>query len=509
MRLLDFGLARPVEESSRVTQEGTVIGTPAYMAPEQAQGEAVDTRADLFSLGCVLYRLAVGRSAFSRKTILATLHAVLNHDPPPPHETVPAVPRPLSDLVMRLLAKDPAGRPASARETAGALAALESTPAATAGPAPLASPSPAAPTVAANRPSRRFVAAGLVVLLLVGLGTWLALRGRVPPGDAPRADNQPAGGPTGPPAQPPGQDPRKVVTGFQLYYGKDPALLARLTARMRKGSVAVIDARMLPRDGLADLVRKAEKAGTRLLAYLSVGELEDSAQEPFREFLQTYLAAHPGEAEPFRTLESMTLRRNEKFKSVQVDVLAGAWRARVLAEVDRLYATGVHGLFLDTVDTADLYIGNKDWPLSRRCRSVEAMLSLVRAIKARDRGKFVVQNRGLNLIGPTVFVGDDTGKEIPGLDFARGHPDNPDGILWENAFASQDEWSRVKERELREIRQTGRAAVLTLGYREVLKEPAGFFHKSAEAGFVAAWATSSNRLHEELTEGPPVTTGSP
>src|SRR5262249_7808032 len=61
VKILDFGLARPVEESSRLTRLGAVVGTPLYMAPEQARCARIDGRADLFSLGCVLYLLCTGR----------------------------------------------------------------------------------------------------------------------------------------------------------------------------------------------------------------------------------------------------------------------------------------------------------------------------------------------------------------------------------------------------------------------------------------------------------------
>ena len=62
VKLLDFGLARAVDGGDQLTQPGAMLGTPSYMAPEQARGDAVDTRADLFSLGCVMYQMAAGRS---------------------------------------------------------------------------------------------------------------------------------------------------------------------------------------------------------------------------------------------------------------------------------------------------------------------------------------------------------------------------------------------------------------------------------------------------------------
>jgi class 3 adenylate cyclase/predicted ATPase len=97
------------------------------MAPEQAEGEPLDGRADLFSLGCVLYEMATGRPPFEGKTTLAVLYAVVSHTPLPAVQLNPTVSAPLSDLLARLLAKKPAGRPASAEAVAEELQAVTST----------------------------------------------------------------------------------------------------------------------------------------------------------------------------------------------------------------------------------------------------------------------------------------------------------------------------------------------------------------------------------------------
>ena len=127
VKILDFGLARPTADA-KVTQEGAIIGTPAFMAPEQAGGGRVDARSDLFSLGCVLYRAATGDDPFVGSDAVAVLLAVASREPRPPREVNPAVPPALSALVMRLLAKDPVGRPASAREVVERLAKAEADP---------------------------------------------------------------------------------------------------------------------------------------------------------------------------------------------------------------------------------------------------------------------------------------------------------------------------------------------------------------------------------------------
>jgi hypothetical protein len=121
VKLLDFGLARAVAGTPQLTQQGMVVGTPSYMSPEQAGGQPVDARSDLFSLGTVLYRMAAGEEPFDRGDMIATLVAVVTEPARPPREVDPAVSPALSDLILRLLAKDPARRPAAAAEVAHAL----------------------------------------------------------------------------------------------------------------------------------------------------------------------------------------------------------------------------------------------------------------------------------------------------------------------------------------------------------------------------------------------------
>jgi serine/threonine protein kinase len=124
-KLLDFGLARFADDPGNLTQSGAIVGTPAYMAPEQARGGVVGTRADLFALGCVLYQMAVGRPPFQGPDTIALLVAVATEQPAVPSAPNPAVPRALSDLILGLLAKLPEERPPSARAVAEALRALE------------------------------------------------------------------------------------------------------------------------------------------------------------------------------------------------------------------------------------------------------------------------------------------------------------------------------------------------------------------------------------------------
>jgi len=125
IKILDFGLARDLAEESRLTQKGALVGTPTYLSPEQAQGLPVDHRSDLFSLGVVLYRLTTGQLPFRGDSTMAVLLALATQQAQPVREINPALPAGLAELIMQLLAKDPAQRPASAREVADRLGVLE------------------------------------------------------------------------------------------------------------------------------------------------------------------------------------------------------------------------------------------------------------------------------------------------------------------------------------------------------------------------------------------------
>src|SRR5262249_53753364 len=99
VKILDFGLACAAERDDRLTQSGTVLGTPAYMAPEQASGAAVDRRCDLFSLGCILYQMTTGQRPFRGATMMAVLYCLANERPIPPCQLNAEVPPLLSDVI--------------------------------------------------------------------------------------------------------------------------------------------------------------------------------------------------------------------------------------------------------------------------------------------------------------------------------------------------------------------------------------------------------------------------
>src|SRR5437763_12265105 len=110
-------MGRELRQDAGMTSAGQVLGTPMYMAPEQAKGEPVDGRADLYSLGCVLFHMLAGRPPFDARhpDTMALLHAVVSGEAPRVQEAAPDLPAPVAELIQQLLSRDPAARPASAR----------------------------------------------------------------------------------------------------------------------------------------------------------------------------------------------------------------------------------------------------------------------------------------------------------------------------------------------------------------------------------------------------------
>src|ERR1700731_784154 len=191
VKLLDFGLAKLTEktvdseavtatmtaEDAPLTEEGSIIGTVAYMSPEQAEGGKVDARSDIFSFGSVLYEMVTGRRPFEGATRISTLSAILHKEPKAASEISPAVPMELEKIIARCLRKDPERRAQGIADIKLALEELkeESESSKLSGQVAVA----AAVRPLARSP-RRFVAiaAGVVALVVAaaGLAWWLLNR---------------------------------------------------------------------------------------------------------------------------------------------------------------------------------------------------------------------------------------------------------------------------------------------------------------------------------------------
>ena len=120
VKILDFGLAKLLEpaeayrrrgtRTAPLTEAGMVVGTAAYMSPEQAEGRKVDARSDIFSFGSVLYEMVTGRRPFAGESPLSVLAKILNEDPAPPSQVAASVPPDVERAILRCLRKDPARR---------------------------------------------------------------------------------------------------------------------------------------------------------------------------------------------------------------------------------------------------------------------------------------------------------------------------------------------------------------------------------------------------------------
>ena len=194
VKVLDFGLAKlrePVLGAAEtalpgkdITGEGRILGTVAYMSPEQAEGRAVDERSDVFSLGVMLYEMASGERPFKGDTSLSVLSAILKDTPKALGELNPALPRELGRYVRRCLAKDPDERYQSAADLRNDLEELRNS--VLSGEAFAASGAGRAPSSAQTRAKPWMLAAGLVAVAAAG-AVWVWWQGTaVQPGGVPQ-----------------------------------------------------------------------------------------------------------------------------------------------------------------------------------------------------------------------------------------------------------------------------------------------------------------------------------
>ena len=191
VKVLDFGLAHLREEVSvqaatmtaQLTGEGRILGTAAYMSPEQAEGRPIDSRSDLFSLGIVLFEMATGQRPFTGETNMSIISAILKDTPKPISSIRPDVPRELARIIKRALQKDPEQRYQTAKDLRNDLQLLK----AESDSGELAERVPPGVPPRRGYANRRVIAAAALVVIAAGGAAWWQ-RGRPRAGHVPQAE---------------------------------------------------------------------------------------------------------------------------------------------------------------------------------------------------------------------------------------------------------------------------------------------------------------------------------
>ncbi|MEO0416120.1 MAG: endo alpha-1,4 polygalactosaminidase [Verrucomicrobiota bacterium] len=278
------------------------------------------------------------------------------------------------------------------------------------------------------------------------------------------------------------------VKRFHLYYGSDPTILVTIKEALIADSLVVIDQRAFSDDHLQEWIQTCQRSKAKVITYFSIGELHSDDLERFQQTLSKD-----------EVFEDLIIDKNETFNSFRVDADHPAWQRWVTTEISQLLSSGVDGIFLDTVDTIDRYATHPQWPASRKQTSITRMIETIRAIKARHPEAYIMQNGGLNMIGETMFIGAQTGVNIPAQSLSIPHKHNPDAVLWENALAHHDDWAKGRQTELEAIQRAGHTQILALGYKAAHPSPANALKSFRDLGFVGAWSTSSLVLHREAS----------
>jgi len=298
VKILDFGLARAAQSPTSLTTTGQVLGTPHYMAPEQARGEPVDPRSDLFSLGCVLYRMAAGREPFRGESMMAVLTALAVEEPPSLREIQPRVSAGLAQAIEHLLRKNRDDRPANARAVIAELQAVEQG-------RPLALDDKTVRIVAAPSKPRRLamprrsaILAGVVCAFGAVLAGFFLLGQDKAPDPAP-------------PTHPAHVVPPPVFTGPPIRVG----ILQSLSGTMADSGMSVVDATVLAIEELND---NGGLLGRKIEYFLRDGQSDSAvfAQEAERLIIED-----------------------------KVEVLFGCWTSAGRKEVKRIVEKHDHLLF--------------------------------------------------------------------------------------------------------------------------------------------------------------------
>lgn len=347
VKVLDFGVAKPDVDAAlantlpaggAITEEGRVLGTPGYMAPEQARGELVTARSDIFSIGVVLYEMVTGARPFQGSSSMDVLAATTRDEPPPVSSHIPGAPPVIEKLVRRCLAKEPSARFTNAAELGSALEAAARevsahelattqampTPFPSSPPRPASAPSTTAATALpatapepTAAPRRSVVALVLVALVFAGLsfGASKAIQGK-------RARARPPASATlpGPRVEP------KLGLDTLERYGKE----ARSTSALSPGEweTAALDFERAAAQPGAPVRWTAARSFALGMRDMALGKL-DAAETG----LQSAAKADPSFALPHVGLSSLLVRQGKPDLAVREAQTAQTLEPDLLAAV--------------------------------------------------------------------------------------------------------------------------------------------------------------------------------
>jgi tetratricopeptide (TPR) repeat protein/tRNA A-37 threonylcarbamoyl transferase component Bud32 len=383
--LTDFGIAKIVEgsDAAKLTGTGGVVGTPAYMSPEQGKGEKVDARSDIYSLGVILYEMATGRVPFSAETPIGIVFKHIQDPLPSPRAINPDIPESLEAVIARALAKQPADRYETAADmvlalqTALADEVVEAEPIFRALTSAYRTTSKQSPveTPKRLRPRWMFAVAGLALIALILFGAAAVAGGRL-------LFNTLAAGPTPPPTVVFGDDTYGVllVAPGESTEARELMALIQRDVKARLGETGLGDevtlaARVAASTESLDQIARDSRARVGILITTSPESNGVSAG------LQTYFAT-----EPDVTLQAMA------------DALSSSAQSESLAAASAVFATRLGVLINASVGYDALHDGKYD-ECSRRFNALLPLLDQMGPTTNRAEAAHLALGTCLNALG--------------------------------------------------------------------------------------------------------------